>query len=87
MANFLGTANVLQGTMSAGKDGSCVFQSENGVVINLGTQSQNEGAIVFRPQNVRISKAFDIRTFCGRNTIAPSFCDWVPRFITTPFSD
>ena len=57
VANFLGTANVLQGTMSAGKDGSCVFQSENGVVINLGTQSQNEGAIVFRPQNVRISKA------------------------------
>ena len=36
VANFLGTANVLQGTMSAGKDGSCVFQSENGVVINLG---------------------------------------------------
>ena len=57
VANFLGTANVLQGTISIGKDRKCTFQSENGVAINLGAQPQNEGAVVFRPQNVRISKA------------------------------
>ena len=56
VANFLGSANVLQGTMSIGKDRKCTFQSENGVAINLGAQPQNEGAVVFRPQNVRISR-------------------------------
>ena len=56
VANFLGTANLLDGRVAAA-DGKCVFQSDGGMIIPLlGMENQpgNGRIAMFRPQDVTI---------------------------------
>jgi iron(III) transport system ATP-binding protein len=54
VANFLGVANVISGTM-AEENGKMVFHSTDGaVVVPVPEGSQGPGSIVFRPQNLTI---------------------------------
>ena len=53
VANFLGTANVLDGVIST-NDNSSVFRSHGGVELTLDSVDQGNRSIVFRPQNVRL---------------------------------
>jgi iron(III) transport system ATP-binding protein len=53
VANFLGTANVMEGSIENGSGGS-VFRSNKGIVINLAIGEPGTQSIVFRPQNATI---------------------------------
>jgi iron(III) transport system ATP-binding protein len=54
VANFLGVANVVEGTM-AEQNGKMVFHSSDGAVVVPVTEgSEGAGSIVFRPQNLKI---------------------------------
>ncbi len=56
VAKFLGTANVLKGSISGvGETG--VFRSETGVEIDLNSDQRGDRSIVFRPQNVLIAQS------------------------------
>ena len=60
VANFLGTANVIQGVILE-NDTGCVFRSDKGVEITLRQKSNGKGSIVFRPQNVQFLKTGTIQ--------------------------
>jgi iron(III) transport system ATP-binding protein len=54
VANFLGVANVVEGTM-AEQNGNMVFHSSDGAVVVPVTEGgRGAGSIVFRPQNLKI---------------------------------
>ena len=53
VANFLGTANLLEGTVEASAEGAR-FRSPEGVEVALRSGQHGPGALVFRPQSVRI---------------------------------
>jgi iron(III) transport system ATP-binding protein len=55
VAHFLGTTNMLEGVVSA-QDGSFLFTSTGGLVLPLAeTAHEGEGALIFRPQAVRVN--------------------------------
>jgi iron(III) transport system ATP-binding protein len=56
VANFLGTANVLEGNITKAGD-AALFRSRGGVEVKLNTDEQGDRSIVFRPQNIRIAQA------------------------------
>ncbi len=56
VANFLGTANVMQGIVEEDA-GRAVFSSQGGNKVPLGTQERGPCSIIFRPQNVLIGEA------------------------------
>lgn len=66
VANFLGTANVIDGSLSS-ESGQAVFRSADGIAVPLATaqlqgirdEDAREHSIVFRPQNVTIRLASD----------------------------
>jgi iron(III) transport system ATP-binding protein len=56
VANFLGVANVVQGSMHEDK-GNVVFHSSDGsVMVPMQQGPRGPGSIVFRPQNLTIQK-------------------------------
>jgi len=56
VANFLGTANVLEGNVEHSPEGVS-FRSREGVEVALRTDHHGPGALVFRPQSVLIGDA------------------------------
>lgn len=64
VANFLGTANVIDGSLSS-ENGQTIFRSPDGIAVPLDTaqleaiknKDAHEHSIVFRPQNVTIRPA------------------------------
>ncbi len=72
VANFLGTANVLDGALSS-ENGQPVFRSPDGVTVPLnpsqvdaiGNKDAREHSIVFRPQSVSIQLAGEERSPSG----------------------
>ena len=54
VATFLGTANVLHGTVED-VDGSALFCSEHGIKIPLHSKERGPASLVFRPQSVAIA--------------------------------
>lgn len=54
VANFLGVANVVEGSMTE-ENGKVMFHSSDGaVVVSVTEGNQGPGSIVFRPQNLKI---------------------------------
>lgn len=54
VANFLGTANVMEGEI-ANESGKIIFRSSRGVAVNLAAGQPGRRSIVFRPQNLAIA--------------------------------
>ena len=56
VASFLGTANILDGSIRR-QDGQARFVSDNGLVIYLDSTDEGSASLVFRPQNASIAHA------------------------------
>lgn len=56
VASFLGTANILDGSIRQ-QDGQARFISDKGLVIYLDGKDEGSASLVFRPQNARIAHA------------------------------
>ncbi len=64
VADFLGTANILQGEVKR-TDQGMVFATQTGDVLSLGTATLGKGAIVLRPQNISLTKESSAQTISG----------------------
>lgn len=58
VANFLGTANVIEGTVD-GVAGGALFRSRDGYKIPVDTPARGPCSLVFRPQHVLIGEVLD----------------------------
>ncbi|MFC6670520.1 ABC transporter ATP-binding protein [Marinobacterium aestuariivivens] len=65
VADFLGSANILDGEIKASQQGP-LFVSRNGLQLPIGSAQSGPGSLVFRPQNTSIQR--------GETPSASSFC-------------
>jgi iron(III) transport system ATP-binding protein len=65
VANFLGTANVLQGRVEKG-DGTTLFVTKSGESLAIDSDLITSGSIILRPQNITISRDAGPDTITGK---------------------
>lgn len=63
VADFLGSANILDGSIQASANGA-VFVSNKGLKIALDSHKEGNYSLVFRPQNTKIQSAESVSTNC-----------------------
>jgi len=65
VANFLGTANVLSGTVSQ-QNSDLLFTTATGEILPITHGGRGKGSIVLRPQNIAITTRGDVGAIAGK---------------------